>query len=195
MGPVAAQTSTIKSAREKVQKLPVAWLILPASLAKVSSSRDASFMRGILAQAAARRQPASQCEAEVRDGGEKSDKLVDLSSLWSSPLQKHFRQRLPPHGFTGKVHRIKAEVGGTYRMSFTSFTTGDTHSFGGEFVELVPNERIRHADKFDDPNLPGQMLTTISLRTVSVGTEVSITQEGIPSAIPVESCYLGGKSR
>lgn len=98
---------------------------------------------------------------------------------------------LPPHGFTGKVHSIKAEVGGTYKMSFTNFTTGHTHSFGGEFLELVPNERIRHTDKFDDPNLPGQMTTTITLKKVSVGTEVTIVQEGIPSAIPVEGCYLG----
>jgi uncharacterized protein YndB with AHSA1/START domain len=98
---------------------------------------------------------------------------------------------LPPHGFTGKVHHIKAEVGGTYKMSFTNLTTGHTHSFGGEFLELVPNERIRHTDKFDDPNLPGQMQTTVSLRKVSVGTEVTIVQDGIPSAIPVEACYLG----
>ena len=98
---------------------------------------------------------------------------------------------LPPHGYTGKVHQIKAEVGGTYKMSFTNFTTGSSHSFGGEFLELVPNERIRHTDKFDDPNLPGQMQTTISLKKVSVGTEVSIEQVGIPSVIPVEGCYLG----
>jgi uncharacterized protein YndB with AHSA1/START domain len=98
---------------------------------------------------------------------------------------------LPPHGFTGKVHSIKAEVGGTYKMSFTNLTTGNSHSFGGEFLELVPNERIRHTDKFDDPNLPGPMTTTVSLKKVSVGTELSIVQEGIPSQIPVEGCYLG----
>ncbi len=98
---------------------------------------------------------------------------------------------LPPHGFTGKVHQIRAEVGGTYRMSFTNLTTGHSHSFGGEFLELVPNERIRHTDKFDDPALPGQMQTTISLKPVSVGTELTIVQEGIPSVIPVEACYLG----
>jgi uncharacterized protein YndB with AHSA1/START domain len=98
---------------------------------------------------------------------------------------------LPPHGFTGKVHHIKAEVGGTYKMSFTNLTTGHTHSFGGEFIELVPNERIRHTDKFDDPNLPGQMQTTVSLKKVSVGTELTVVQEGIPSPIPVEGCYLG----
>src|SRR6476469_10734498 len=98
---------------------------------------------------------------------------------------------LPPHGFTGKVHHIKAEVGGTYKMSFTNLTTGHSHSFGGEFLELVPNERIRHTDKFDDPTLPGQMLTTVSLKKVLVGTELTIPQEGIPSVIPVEACYLG----
>src|ERR1041384_5706748 len=98
---------------------------------------------------------------------------------------------LPPHGFTGKVHHLKAEVGGTYKMSFTNFTTGQSHSFGGEFLELVPNERIVHTDKFDDPNLPGQMKTTITLEQVSVGTEIGIVQEGIPTVIPVEGCYLG----
>jgi hypothetical protein len=89
------------------------------------------------------------------------------------------------------VHQIKPEVGGTYKMSFTNLTTGHSHSFGGEFLELVPNERIRHTDKFDDPNMPGQMQTTISLKKVSVGTELTVVQEGIPSVIPVEACYLG----
>jgi uncharacterized protein YndB with AHSA1/START domain len=98
---------------------------------------------------------------------------------------------LPPNGFTGKVHHLSAKVGGTYKMSFTNFTTGHSHSFGGEYLELVPNERIRHTDKFDDPNLPGEMQTTISLKKVSVGTELNVVQEGIPSAIPVEACYLG----
>jgi len=98
---------------------------------------------------------------------------------------------LPPNGFTGKVHHLKAEVGGSYKMSFTNFTTGQSHSFGGEYLELVPNERIRHTDKFDDPNLPGEMQVTITLKQVSVGTEVNIVQEGIPAAIPTEACYLG----
>jgi len=98
---------------------------------------------------------------------------------------------LPPHGFTGKVHQLEARVGGTYKMSFTNFTTGQSHSFGGEYLELVPNERIRHTDTFDDPNLPGEMQTTISLRSVSCGTELTIAQEGIPEAIPPEACYLG----
>ena len=98
---------------------------------------------------------------------------------------------LPPNGFTGKVHHLEAKVGGTHRMSFTNFTTGHSHSFGGTYLELVPHERIRHTDKFDDPNLPGQMQTTVSLKNVSVGTELSVVQEGIPSAIPVEECYLG----
>ena len=98
---------------------------------------------------------------------------------------------LPPHGFTGRVHQLDAKVGGSYRMSFTNFTTGHSHSFGGRYLELVPNERIRHTDAFDDPGLPGEMQTTVSLRPVSVGTEVSIVQEGLPQAIPVEACYLG----
>jgi uncharacterized protein YndB with AHSA1/START domain len=98
---------------------------------------------------------------------------------------------LPPHGFTGKVHAIDAKVGGTYKMSFTNFTTGSSHSFGGKFLELVPNQRIRYTDRFDDPNLPGEMTTTISITKVSVGVELNITQEGLPAAIPVEACYLG----
>jgi uncharacterized protein YndB with AHSA1/START domain len=98
---------------------------------------------------------------------------------------------LPPNGFTGKVHHLEEKVGGTYKMSFTNFTTGHSHSFGGEYLELMPNERIRHTDKFDDPNLPGVMQTTISLKKVLVGTEVDIVQEGIPEVIPLEACYLG----
>ncbi|WP_243317332.1 SRPBCC family protein [Geothrix paludis] len=98
---------------------------------------------------------------------------------------------LPPHGFTGKVHHLEARVGGTYRMTFTNFGTGSSHSFGGEYLELVPGARIRHTDTFDDPNLPGTMETTISLKAVSVGTEVDIVQAGIPAVIPPEACYLG----
>ena len=98
---------------------------------------------------------------------------------------------LPPNGFTGKVHEMDARVGGTYKMSFTNFSTGSSHSFGGEFVELVPNEKLVYTDRFDDPNLPGEMRTTVLINEVSVGTEVNITQEGIPDAIPVEACYLG----
>jgi len=98
---------------------------------------------------------------------------------------------LPPHGFTAKVHHLDAKVGGTYRMSFTNFTTGHGHSFGGTYLELVPHERIRHTDTFDDPNLPGEMVTTVSLRKVSCGTEVNIVQEGLPEVIPPEACYLG----
>jgi uncharacterized protein YndB with AHSA1/START domain len=98
---------------------------------------------------------------------------------------------LPPNGFTGKVHQMDVRVGGGYRMSFTGFTTRQSHSFGGEYVELVPHERIRYTARFDDPNLPGTMQTTVSLREVSCGTEMTIMQEGIPDAIPVESCYLG----
>jgi uncharacterized protein YndB with AHSA1/START domain len=98
---------------------------------------------------------------------------------------------LPPHGFTGKVHHMDARVGETYKMSFTNFTTGHGHTFGGTFLELMPHERIRHTDSFDDPNLRGEMQTTISFKKVSMGTEVHIVQEGIPEAIPLEACYLG----
>ena len=98
---------------------------------------------------------------------------------------------LPPNGFTGKVHHIDAKVGGTYKMSFTNFSTGKSHSFGGEYVELVPHERIRYTDKFDDPNLPGEMQATITFKKVSCGTELGIVQEGVPDVIPLEACYLG----
>ncbi len=98
---------------------------------------------------------------------------------------------LPPHGYTGKVHSLDARVGGSYRMSFTSLGTGQGHTFGGTFVELVPNERIRYTDRFDDPNLPGEMHVTVILKPVSCGTELSIRQEGVPAIIPADRCYLG----
>jgi uncharacterized protein YndB with AHSA1/START domain len=98
---------------------------------------------------------------------------------------------LPPNGFTGKVHQMDAKVGGSYKMSFTNFSTGKSHSFGGTYLELTPHERIRYTDKFDDPNLPGEMVTTISLRQVFCGTELNVTQEGIPAIIPAEACCLG----
>ncbi|HEX6271832.1 MAG TPA: SRPBCC family protein [Polyangiaceae bacterium] len=129
-----------------------------------------------------------------------AENTVRLHRVFRAPPQRVYRafldpdamvKWLPPHGFTGRVHHIKAEVGGTYKMSFTNLTTGNSHSFGGEFLELVPNERICHTDKFDDPNLAGQMQTTVSLKKVSVGTELTVVQEGIPSVIPTEACYLG----
>jgi len=98
---------------------------------------------------------------------------------------------LPPYGFTAKVHHMEPKVGGTFKMSFTNFTTGHGHSFGGEYLELVPNERIRYTDRFDDPNLPGEMQVTVTLKAVTCGTEVNIVQEGIPEVIPLEMCYLG----
>lgn len=98
---------------------------------------------------------------------------------------------LPPNGFTGKVHHMDARVGGSHKMSFTNFTTGQSHSFGGEYVELVPNERIRYTDRFDDPNLPGTMQVTVTINKVSCGTELHIVQEGVPAVIPLEACYLG----
>jgi uncharacterized protein YndB with AHSA1/START domain len=98
---------------------------------------------------------------------------------------------LPPNGFVCTVHQLDAKVGGIHRMSFRNFTTGKSHSFGGEYVELIPNERLRYTDKFDDPSLTGQMQVTVTLRKVSVGTELNIVQEGVPDVIPLEACYLG----
>ena len=98
---------------------------------------------------------------------------------------------LPPNGFTGKVHHLDAKVGGTYKMSFTNFTTGRSHSFSGEYLELTPHERIRYTDRFDDPNLAGEIQVTITLKKVSCGTELNIVQEGVPAVIPPEACYLG----
>jgi uncharacterized protein YndB with AHSA1/START domain len=129
-----------------------------------------------------------------------AENTVRLHRVLRAPAERVYRafldpdamvKWLPPHGFIGKVHHINAEVGGTYRMSFTNLATGHTHSFGGEFLELVPNERICHTDTFDDPNLAGQMQTTIALKSVAIGTELSVVQSGIPNAIPVEECYLG----
>ena len=125
---------------------------------------------------------------------------VKLHRVLKSPTEKVYRAFLdadalpkwiPPYGFTCKVHHMDARVGGSFKMSFTNFTTGNGHSFGGEYRELVPNQRVRYSDKFDDPNLPGEMETTVSLTQVSCGTELSVVQEGIPAAIPVEMCYLG----
>jgi uncharacterized protein YndB with AHSA1/START domain len=98
---------------------------------------------------------------------------------------------LPPNGFTGKVHHMDAQVGGSYKMSFTNFSTGSSHSFGGTFLELTPHERLRYTDQFDNPGLPGEMVTTVTLRKIFCGTELNVTQEGIPAVIPAEACYLG----
>jgi uncharacterized protein YndB with AHSA1/START domain len=98
---------------------------------------------------------------------------------------------LPPYGFTCKVHQLDPRVGGRHKMSFTNYSTGHGHSFGGEYLELVPHERLRYTDKFDDPNLPGELLVTVTLKKVSVGTELNIVQEGVPDVIPAEACYLG----
>jgi uncharacterized protein YndB with AHSA1/START domain len=98
---------------------------------------------------------------------------------------------LPPNGFTGKVHHMDAKAGGTFKMSFTNFSTGKSHSFGGEYLELVPHQRLRYTDRFDDPNLPGEMQTTVTLKKVSCGTELNVVQEGVPEVIPAEACYVG----
>lgn len=127
-------------------------------------------------------------------------KTVRLHRVLRAPPERVYRafldadamvKWLPPNGFTGKVHHLDAKVGGTYRMSFTNFTTGGTHAFGGEYLELVPHVRIRHTDRFEDPNLPGTLLVTVSLEKVSCGTDVGVVQEGIPDVIPLEACYLG----
>ncbi len=125
---------------------------------------------------------------------------VRLHRVLSAPAERVYRafldasamaKWLPPYGFTCQVQHLDARVGGTFRMSFTKFRSGQGHSFGGEYLELVPNERIRYTDKFDDPNLPGEIQVTVSLTTVSCGTEVHIVQEGLPEVIPLEMCYLG----
>jgi uncharacterized protein YndB with AHSA1/START domain len=125
---------------------------------------------------------------------------VRLHRVLAAPPEKVYRafldadakaRWLPPDGYTGKVHRIDTRVGGGYEMSFTNFTTGNSHSFRGEYLELRPNERLRYTDRFDDPNLPGEMHVTVELKAVPVGTDMTIVQEGIPDAIPLEACYLG----
>lgn len=125
---------------------------------------------------------------------------VRLHRVFKAPAERVYRafldagamaKWLPPYGFTCRVDHLEAKVGGTFRMAFTNFSSGGSHSFGGEYLELVPHERIRYTDRFDDPNLPGAMQVTVSLRPVSCGTEVHITQEGIPALIPTEACYLG----
>ena len=127
-------------------------------------------------------------------------KSVSLHRVLTAPPEKIYRaflepdamaRWLPPNGFTGKVHHMDAKVGGTFKMSFTNFGSGTTISFGGEYLELVPNERLRYTDVFDDPNLPGLMTVTVTLKKVSVGTEITALQEGIPDVIPLEACYLG----
>lgn len=129
-----------------------------------------------------------------------STNTVRLHQVVRAPAERVYRAFLdpaamvkwsPPHGFTGVVHEMDARVGGGYRMSFSNFTTGTSHSFGGTYTELEPNERIRYTDRFEDPGMPGEMQLTISLRPVSCGTDLEIVQEGIPAQIPVESCYVG----
>ncbi len=129
-----------------------------------------------------------------------TNNVVRLHRVFRAPAERVYKafldsdamaKWLPPHGFTGKVYEIDVRVGGGYRMSFTNFGTGKSHSFGGTYVELTPHERIRYTDKFEDPNLPGEMQVTITLQKVACGTDVDIVQEGVPSVIPVEFCYLG----
>ena len=125
---------------------------------------------------------------------------ITLQRIFTAPTEKVFKAFtdadamatwLPPYGFVCKVHSLDAKIGGKFKMSFTNFTTGSSHSFGGEYLEIIPNELLKYTDVFDDPNLSGQMTTTIQLKTVLCGTELFVTQEGIPDAIPTEMCYLG----
>ena len=125
---------------------------------------------------------------------------IELHRVFRAPPERVYRafldaealmKWLPPNGFTAKVYHMDATVGGTFKMAFTNFTTGKSHSFGGEYIELAPHQRIRYTDKFEDPNLPGEMQVTVILKEVSVGTEVNITQAGVPDVIPAEACYLG----
>ena len=125
---------------------------------------------------------------------------IRLHRVFAAPPERVYRafldpaaicKWLPPNGFTCTVHALDAKVGGRYRMSFTNFGTGNSHAFGGEYLELAPGERLKYSDKFEDPNLPGEMTTTVTLKKVSVGTEVTIVQEGVPDVIPAEACYLG----
>jgi len=125
---------------------------------------------------------------------------VKLHRVFTAPVEKVYKaftdadalaSWIPPYGFVGKVHRMDFKIGGSYKMSFTNFTTGSSHSFGGDYLEIVPNELIKYTDKFDDPNLPGEMITTIEFKKVLCGTELFATQEGIPDVIPTEMCYLG----
>ena len=129
-----------------------------------------------------------------------STNTVRLHRVLRAPSERIYRafldadamaKWLPPNGFTGRVHHVEAKVGGTYKMSFTNLASGKSHSFGGKYVELVPSQKIRHTDKFDDPNLPGEMTVTITLKKVTVGTDLDIVQEGIPAVIPLEACYVG----
>ena len=126
--------------------------------------------------------------------------IIRLHRVLQAPPERVYRafldagamaKWLPPNGFTCQVHHLDPKVGGTYKMSFTNFTTGKSHSFGGEYIELIPNEHLRYNDRFDDPNLPGEMQTTVTLTKVSVGTQLNIVQEGVPAVIPPEACYLG----
>jgi uncharacterized protein YndB with AHSA1/START domain len=125
---------------------------------------------------------------------------VNLHQVFAAPVEKVFKafvnadamaSWIPPYGFVCKVHNLDAKVGGSFKMSFTNFSTGNGHSFGGEYLEIIPNELLKYTDQFDDPNLPGQMITTIQLKSVICGTELFVTQEGIPESIPTEMCYLG----
>jgi uncharacterized protein YndB with AHSA1/START domain len=170
------------------------------------TSLTLGLSRAPLASKAIRRHPKTMlCRTDSANQKEKeritmATNTVRLHRVLRAPPERVYRafinaeamaKWIPPNGFTGTVHHMDARVGGTFRMTFTNFTTGQSHSFGGEYLELVPNELIRYTDEFEDPNLPGVIQVTVSLKAVSYGTELNVVQEGIPDVIPVEMCYLG----
>jgi uncharacterized protein YndB with AHSA1/START domain len=143
---------------------------------------------------------AAHCEQKTKGKVSMQSNTIRLHRVLRATPEKIYKafidpdamaKWLPPNGFTAKVHRMDPKVGGSYKMAFTNFSTGKSHSFGGEYLELTPHQRLRYTNKFDDPNLPGEMQTTITLKNVSCGTELNIVQEGVPAVIPAEACYLG----
>jgi uncharacterized protein YndB with AHSA1/START domain len=175
----------IRYARRRPCGKPVFWGIMDSGIVDLAPSRSTTGR--------------NQIGEEIVDMAESSNS-VRFHRVLRAPAERVYRafidpdamaKWLPPHGFTGKVHEMDARVGGGYRMSFTNFSTGSSHSFSGKYVELTPHERIRYTDQFDDPNLPGVMPVTVTLRTVSCGTEITIVQENLPAVIPVDGCYLG----
>jgi uncharacterized protein YndB with AHSA1/START domain len=171
-----------------------------ASEASWSSCSEDDHSDGAKNSCDHRGRPQSKVEGNWNRKGDMAKGTVRLHRVLRADPERVYRafldpdalaKWLPPHGFVGKVHRMDAKVGGVYKMSFTNFGTGQSHSFGGKYLELVPGKRLRYTDRFDDPNLPGEMRTTVSLKKVSCGTDLGVVQEGVPAAIPTEACYLG----
>ena len=187
---------------EEIATKLVAWLTLEA-LAECIQISDVKLLQQDLEKAyraPERLRPRIELSINYAQGEMTMPNTVRLHRVLAAKPEKVYRafieadalaKWLPPNGFACTVHQLDAKVGGAHRISFRNFTTGNSHSFGGEYVELVPNERLRYTDKFDDPNLPGQLQVTVTLKQISVGTEVNIVQEGLPDVIPQEACYLG----